>query len=295
MVKIATVCMNCPFDKEANLVKYFKYIDMAAAEGANLIVFPEQSYQGYLETLSQMPYANVPYHFTHAELIPGGDCVNALIEKAKEHNIYIIWGMTEKTLEESYKLYNTTVLVGPEGYIGKYRKVHLPYQELHVFSPGSDFPVFDTAIGKIGMLICYDKQYPESTRELALGGAEILVMPTAWPFANPSEEVLADPDKDIMLKLYKCYDTCRAIENQCIFVSSDQTGRIGDIEYCGYSTITNGFGEAVACTGLEEGIAYAEFDLKKDILSYRTHEVVGLNMLATRQPVAYKRLRGITD
>lgn len=290
MVKIATVCMHCPFDKEKNMATYFSYIEKAANEGANLIVFPEQSYQGYLETITQMPYANADYQYEHAEIIPGGTCVNAMIEQAQKYNMYIIWGMTEHEPTEPYKLYNTTVLVGPEGYVGKYRKVHLPYQELHIFAPGHDFPVFNTTIGKIGMLICYDKQFPESARELALGGAEILVMPTAWPFEGTTDDVFEHPEDDLMVKLYKVYDTCRAIENQCIFVSSDQAGTVGDIRYCGYSTITDGFGRVRACTGVGEGIAYADFDLKKEIIEYRNVEVVGINMLGNRHPEAYHHL-----
>lgn len=291
MVKIATSCMHSVYDKAENLKKYLSFIDEAAANGANLVVFPEQSLMGYLQSLVAMPFSDHEYQYENAEILPDGPSVQKIIAKAKEKNVYVIFGMTERDPILDYKLYNTAVLVGPEGYIGRYRKVHLPGDEVHIYSPGTDFPVFETKIGKIGMLICYDKQFPESARELALGGAEILVMPTAWPFGDPSDEHKADVTKDLMYKIYETYDTSRAMENQLLFVSSNQIGKTGDIEYIGYSTITDPYGEKLCTTGYKEGIAYAELDLKKSLFDYKTVQMLGLNLIFDRNTAAYKRLR----
>ncbi len=90
--------------------------------------------------------------------------------------------MAEQDSENWDMLYNTLVLVGPDGYIGKYRKVHLPLTERIMMYPGDgDYPVFETRFGKVGLMICFDKAYPEVARSLALKGAEILLCPTAWP------------------------------------------------------------------------------------------------------------------
>ena len=162
MTKIATCCIHCEYDKAANLKKYMEYIDEAAANGANLVVFPEQSLQAYLTDLGAMPLSDYTYQHDNAEVVPEGASTQALIKKAKEKDVYIIYGMTEKSAVDDCILYNTMVLVGPEGYVGKYRKVHLPGDELHIYTAGTEFPVYDTKIGKIGMLICYDKSFPES-------------------------------------------------------------------------------------------------------------------------------------
>ena len=288
MVKIATVSMNCEFSKEKNLAKYMEYIDKAAAEGARLIVFPEQSLQGYLTDLWAMPKSDLDYQYENAEVLPTGEATTALIAKAKETNMYIIYGLTEKDPCDDTVLYNSMALVGPEGYIGSYRKVHLPGDELHIYTKGTDFPVYETEIGKIGMLICYDKSFPESTRELAVGGAELLVMSTAWPFAEPENRT--DVTKDRMYMLYKMYDKVRAIENQRFFISANQFGVTGNIEYIGCSTITDPSGNELATTGCAEGIVYADVDVKKDIHNANSQCFYGLNNLKDRSEKAYKRI-----
>ena len=115
MLKIATCCMNCVYDKSANLAKYMKYIDEAAANGAKLVVFPEQSLQAYLKDLGAMPLSDYEYQHDNAEVVPDGPSTQALIAKAKEKDVYIIWGMTEKSAVDDVIMYNTMVLVGPEG------------------------------------------------------------------------------------------------------------------------------------------------------------------------------------
>lgn len=288
MVKLATACIHCVYNKEKNLEKYFSYIDQAAKEGAKLIAFPEQSLQGYLPSLVEMDFEEFHYQYHNAELVPEGVSVQKVIAKAKEKDIYVVFGMTEKDPDDDNKMYNTMVLVGPEGYIGKYRKVHLPFDELHTYYPGKEFPVFQTRIGKIGMLICYDKSFPESARELALGGAEIMVMSTAWPFENPENS--GNVENDELYYVYKTYDQIRPLENMCFFMSSNQVGLTGKIHYFGCSNIVSPQGHIIATTGENEGVAYAEVDLKEEIHFARTEEFGGLNMLKDRQIKAYKRL-----
>lgn len=292
MVKFSTVCMNCEMDKEANLNKYLKYIDEAALNGANLIVFPEQSLQGYLTSVVSMDMSGDAgkneflYQYKNSEVVPNGSSVQAIIKKAQEKNIYVVIGMTERDADINHKLYNTAVLVGPEGYIGKYRKVHQPADELHSYYHGDGFQVFDTSIGKIGLLICYDKWLPESTRELALMGAQILIMPTATAFSDEKR----DFDNDFAYYSYDTFDRARAMENQTYFISSNQIGICGVSDYFGHSNIVSPEGRIVASTGYKEGIAYFETkNIEEDIFWGKEH-FAGLNFLKDRRPSAYKML-----
>ena len=262
-ITLATTSFTPVYSKEANLQQYFKYIDKAAEKNARLIVFPEQSLQ------------------ENAELIPEGASTQLLIGKAKEKNMYIVWSMTERESEKLEILYNTAVLVGPEGYVGKYRKVHQTAPEKPIYRRGHKFSVFDTEIGKIGLMICYDKAFPESARELYAQGAEIIAMPSAWPVGSNTD---AKDDNDMYLGLYNMYDKVRSAENTVFFLSSNQIGKVGDVYYCGHSRITRPtpIGEEAACTGWEEGIVFAEAEVQKEIEMYGRYPVY-----ADRLPEAY--------
>lgn len=287
-VTLATTAMNVVFDKRRNLAKYLKFVDEAAEKGAKLIVFPEQSLQGYLESLTELKSSSVEYQHANAEPVPDGPSVQELVGKAREKEMYIIWGMTEAASDEGPTvLYNTAVLTGPDGYVGKYRKVHQPLDELHVFFRGKSFNVFDTEVGKIGMLICYDKTFPESCRELALQGAELLVMPTAWPLSKPGGD--PNPDEDHKTYLYDLYDKVRAAENQCFFISSNQIGKTGDHDYLGHSRIVAPNGIVLAELGYQEGMVTATVDIRGDMLRARTTDM-DVFMLKDRHPEVYTHL-----
>ena len=287
-ITIAAVCMNATFSTEQNLQKYFKLIDEASEKKADLIVFPEASLQGYLNNVYSLQMDAVKYQHDNAELVPEGPSTQALIRKAKEKNMYIIWGMIERDPDKIAVLHNIAVLVGPEGYIGKYRKVHQPIDEYHIYLSGNEWPVFDTPIGKIGMLICYDKYFPESARELALGGAELVVLPTAWPL----DRVGSDPATDQSKYLFDLFDKVRAAENQVFFISANQVGLCGDTQYAGASKIVRPDGRVISeVTEYGEGIAYATIDdLHERIVRYRTYEGGGGWVWKDRHPETYSRI-----
>ena len=285
--KLATASMNVAFDKQANLTKYLSFIDEAAAQGADLLVLPEQSLQGYLPSMTQFDMAHYKYQYDNAETVPDGESVRAITQKAVEKKIYIVFGMTEKDADIDYKLYNSAVLVGPEGYVDKYRKVHLPLDELHIYYAGEEFPVYQTKIGRIGLLICYDKAFPESARISALSDAEIIVTPLAWPHYSP--EYFSAPEKDPNLDEHRLYDRVRAMENQIFFISSNQFGNCGKSDYLGNSNIVGPNGAILATTGYAEGIAYAEVDIKQDIYTGKTIGMGGSNLMRERKPLVYAK------
>ena len=293
MLKVSTASINCKFDKKANLEKFLKCIDEAADNGAQILVLPEQALQGYLTSVVAMDCSGdlekneFLYQWENAEEVPAGPSVQAVIRKAIERKSYVCFGMTEK--ENDYKLYNTAVLTGPDGYIGKYRKVHQPADEMQSYYAGNEFPVFDTPIGKLGMMICYDAWFPESGRELALGGAEIILKPTATVHAFEDHHLEGDQG-------YYSYDLCEratALQNGCWFISSNQIGVCGNSDYFGHSNIIDPCGHILETTDHDEKIVYYEIDdVKKSVWMGREVRFAGLYFLKDRQPSAYKLQNG---
>jgi len=147
-----------------NCRMYEPLIAQAAAAKADLIVLGE--------TLTYVGIGK-PMHEA-AEAIPGPS-TDYFAGLAKRHNCYIVPGLIER---DRHLVHNTAVLIGPEGIVGRYRKVCLPRGEIEAgIAPGSDYPVFSTRFGKVGMMICYDGFFPEVARELSNRGAEVI----AWP------------------------------------------------------------------------------------------------------------------
>lgn len=172
MVTIACIQMEPRVgDKDGNIARSVEQIDRAAAEGAGLVVLPELTNSGYV-------FTDRAEAFALAEEIPEGPTMRAWSERAASHGIHIAAGIAER---EGSRLFNSAVLIGPEGHVGTFRKVHLWNEENLWFEPGNfGFPVFHTPIGRIAMAICYDIWFPEAFRLVALQGADIVCVPTNW-------------------------------------------------------------------------------------------------------------------
>ncbi|MCS5992087.1 carbon-nitrogen hydrolase family protein [Klebsiella variicola subsp. variicola] len=242
---IASITLPAFYDKARNLNNLLSWMEQAAQEGADLVVFPEQVLQGYLPDTLNWNGEAVAWQMAQAEVVTEGESVQAMQKLATQLGLHVVFGMTERHPERAEVLFNSAVLLGPDGLIGVYRKVHQPGDEKHVYYPGSDFPVFPTPIGRIGMLICYDKVFPESTRELALKGADIMIMPTAWGYAGDGSAGDADP----MVDSYTLFGRVRALENQCWMIESNLCGLHGNLHYHGHSRIIDPLGHIVADSG----------------------------------------------
>lgn len=265
-IKIASVAMKAPADKKANIETYLKYIESAAEQGVRLIVFPEYSLPGIHPefTLSRASAAAATYYAFAAERIPEGPSTRRLIEAAKEHNMYIVFGMAEQDEIRPDYTYNTAVLVGPEGFIGKHRKIHPTGSERLLVMPGHELNVYETELGRIGLLICNDKVFPETSRALKIAGAEIIVCCTCWPAMNRKLG-----DNDPMLKIHNGMGTFRALENTVIFVDSNIAGTLDGEHYeCGHSRVVSPMGTDLASTGWDEGMAVAELDVQQTIKGF---------------------------
>jgi N-carbamoylputrescine amidase len=171
-IKIACIQMEPMIGRvEANVARSIDLIERAVASSAKLVVLPELCNSGYV-------FKSRDEAFAIAEPIPGGSTVRAWSETAARHRLHLVAGICER---DGAKLFNSAVLIGPDGYIGTFRKVHLWNEENLYFEPGDlGVPVFHTAIGRIGMAICYDGWFPETYRLAALQGADIVCVPTNW-------------------------------------------------------------------------------------------------------------------
>jgi len=239
-VKIAAVQMAPKImAKRENLDKILHETRAAAGNGADLVVFPECALTGYVFTGREeaMPFM---------EPIPGPS-TDALADCCRELGVHIIVGLLE--IDED-RCFNAAVLVGPQGLVGKYRKNHLPFLGVDRFiNPGdSPFRVHRTPVGNIGMHICYDCNFPESARVMALHGADILALPTNWPEGRGN--------------VAKYVVNTRAFENKVHVVAVDRVGEERGVRFLGHSKIANAWGDTLAegSSDNEETI-YAEVSL----------------------------------
>jgi predicted amidohydrolase len=218
-VRVAAVSMNSELGKQQQtLAAIADWCQKAAAEKADLVVFPELVVHGHC----------APNTWEIAEPVPDGPSVRRLCELAAAYGLYLSVGLSEK---ERDIVYNTQVLVGPGGYIGKQRKLHLSRDEVLFYKGGRELPVFDIGKCKVGTVICYDNQFPEVARVLALRGADLILMPHAaregrWTDAPDSE---AAARRHVFDYYSSCY-AMRARENACFCVLTDQAGRAGYVD-----------------------------------------------------------------
>ena len=157
--------------KSDNVARSVVLLAKAADRGAELVVLPELANTGYVFE-SRAEAASL------AEPVPSGETTRIWCEVAADKHIHIVAGITEQVGDT---LFNSAVLIAPGGYVGVYRKMHLWGDEKKVFAAGDlGFPVYETALGRIGIGICYDGWFPEMYRLQALAGAEIICVPTNW-------------------------------------------------------------------------------------------------------------------
>src|SRR5574338_1191681 len=159
--------------------KHEKYAREAAAQGAKVMCFQELFYGPYFCQVQD------PQYYSYTEKIPDGPTTKRMQELAKETGMVLIVPMYEEDEHTAGIYYNTAAVIDADGtYVGKYRKTHIPhvkgFWEKFYFRPGNlGYPVFTTAVGRIGVYICYDRHFPEGWRELGLGGAQLVFNPSA--------------------------------------------------------------------------------------------------------------------
>lgn len=246
-VRIACVQME-PIvgEKDRNVGRSIEMIEEAAGKGATLVVLPELCNSGYVFDTREEAFAL-------SEEIPAGPTCQAWAGVASKHGLHIVAGIDER---DGDALYNSSVVIGPHGYVGTFRKVHLWNKENLFFEPGNlGFPVFKTPIGRIGTFICYDGWFPESYRLCALQGADIVCVPTNW-VPIPGQ----DENREAMANILAM---AAAHSNSLFIAAADRIGTERQQPFIGQSIIVSYTGWPVSgpASPDKEEIIYADVNL----------------------------------
>ena len=275
-IRVAGVQMDPKLaDVAGNLTRCLDLLNTAARAGAQLVVFPEAALSGYV-------FRSLEEAIPVAEPIPGPS-TSAMADACLRLNVHAVVGLLEKDGDDYY---NASALIGPEGLIGKYRKLHLPYLGVDRFlRRGNLAPkVHETRLGRIGLSICYDLDFPEYPRVLALMGAQVLVTITNWP-----DDIEFVPDHIVQT---------RARENVVNHVAVNRAGEERGVRFIGRSMVVDQTGAS-----LVEGKHFAEDLILADIdpsAADQKHKVVipgelEVDMLKDRRPEFYGLLAESMD
>lgn len=248
-IRVACVQMRPDVGEvDRNRARSLELLSAAADSGARLVVLPELCNSGYVfESRGEASEC--------AEGVPDGPTVSAWAGLCRDRDLYLVAGIAERS---ERRLFNSSVVLGPEGYIGTFRKVHLWNLENNFFEPGDlGFPVFQTPIGRIATFICYDGWFPEAYRECALRGADIICVPTNWvPIPGQAEGQQA-------MATVLCM--ANAHSNSVFIAAADRVGVERGQPFNGQSVIVSYTGWPLAgpASPTEEEIIYADVDLKR--------------------------------
>ncbi|MEH1129546.1 nitrilase-related carbon-nitrogen hydrolase [Micromonospora sp. CPCC 206061] len=235
LIRAALVQTNWTGDKESMIKAHEEYARQAAAQGAKVICFQELFYGPYFCQVQDKEY------YSYAESIPG-PTTERFQALAAELGMVMILPMYEQ--EQPGVLYNTAAVVDADGtYLGKYRKTHIPqvkgFWEKFYFRPGNlGYPTFDTAVGRIGVYICYDRHFPEGWRALGLGGATIVFNPSAT-------------HRGLSGYLWQLEQPASAVANEYFIGAINRVGieELGDNDFYGTSYFVDPEGKFVGETG----------------------------------------------
>ena len=269
-MKINVSCVQMKperYDVEGNIKKMCDFIHKVMKEKSDmdLIIFPELITSGY-ECYDEFK--------TLAEVATNASSVKIIGEIAKKYKTNIVFGFPERDDKDETILYNSAAFINHQGELsGVYRKVHLFDTEKKYFTPGCDYPAFDTNFGKIGVMICWDTAFPEVARTYALKEVDLIVVSTNW------EKPYSD-DWDLVT-------SARAFDN-CIYLAA--ANRIGDddkLGFFGHSRIVSPLGKPIVKLDEEiEGIISAELDLSIPVDLRDKYYTI----FKDRKPATYKLL-----
>lgn len=270
--RIAAAAAHFGRDLGHDLGRIGKLIGDARTAGAALLVLPDAALGGYLADLRHPDPSAFP-----PAIKPDDEVFEQIAAAARD--IVVCVGFCEADGDDRY---NAAVCVTGDGVLGRHRKVHLPAAEGIAYRAGDTFTAFDTPVGRIGMLIDYDKTFPESARTLARDGAQILACLSAWPASITNAAPKMSQDRQS--RLFDLYDCARAAENQVVVVSSNQTGAAGGMRFLGQAKVVGPGGNILARTWAKAGLAVAELDIEQEIAGARRV----LSHLDELRPGAYR-------
>jgi predicted amidohydrolase len=286
--RVAAVSMNGLLGEPERILNAIDaWCEKLGAEGVEFVLFPELVIHGHC----------TPNTWELAEPVPGGRSVRRLEEIARRRGLTLCAGMSEK---ERDIVFNTQVLVGSQGYLGKQRKLHLSRDEVFYYKGGRELPVFDVGPFRAGVVICYDNQFPEVARVLALRGAEVLLMPHAarfkpWDDTREGESAARRHSHAFFAKY-----ALRARENACFAILADQAGRAGYVSmwprdsenqphHAGAALIWGPDGELIASTQ-QERVQEEALVATLDATAMARERALANYMLRTRRPELFGEL-----
>lgn len=277
-LRMAAVSAEFGRDLEEDFATAERLIKQARESGVQLLALPEACLGGYLLSLdSESDSSGGELDAGPPALALDGPEVRRLAALAAE--MTVVAGYCEAGSDG--RRYNSVVCVNGDGVLGNHRKVHQPLSEDESYASGDRFHAFDTPVGRLGMMICYDKAFPESARALALDGAEIGVVVSAWPGARTA--AAADLEKDRWKRRFDLFDRARALENQIVWISANQAGTFGSLRFVGSAKVVDPGGEILAGTGVGSGVAIAELDVAQALETARR----SMGHLRDRRPETY--------
>ena len=253
VVKAAILQTDWTGNKESMIEKHEKYVAEAAAQGARVMCFQELFYGPYFCQVQDAEF------YSYAEAIPDGPTTKRFQELAAKHEMVLVLPMYED--EKPGFLYNTAAVIDADGtYLGKYRKTHIPqvkgFWEKFYFRPGNmGYPVFDTAVGKVGVYICYDRHFPEGWRALGLNGAQMVFNPSAT-------------SRGLSAYLWQLEQTASAAANMYFVGAINRVGieDLGDNDFYGTSYFANPRGQFIDGTASDQEAELVIRDLDLDMV-----------------------------
>ena len=284
MSAIRMAAVAAPFDRDlaGDFERIAGLIEAARADGVQLLALPEACLGGYLADLNGRADGPPALRLDGPEIarlaalagdmvVCAGYCEDASPREAERR-------------QEGDRRYNSVVCVHDGRVLGNHRKVHQPLRENASYASGDSFAAFDTPVGRIGLLICYDKAFPEAARSLALDGAEIIVVVSAWPGSRT--DAPADLADDRWTRRFDLFDRARALENQVVWLSANQSGTFGSMRFVCSAKVVDPGGDVLATTGTAPGMAVATVDVTAALAAARR----SMGHLRDRRPDAYRPL-----
>lgn len=240
VVHLGLIQMGCDLEPAKNLARAQEKIRATAAQGAQIIVLPELFLSRYFCQSENDRF------FTLAEIVPG-PTTKAMAALAQALKVVIVVPLFERAEK---KFYNTVAVINADGtYLGKYRKLHIPddlknyYGEAYYFAPGDlGCPIFETQYAKLGAMICWDQWFPESARQLALSGAELVVYPTAIGRQVKGRQELNETELEAWVTIQRSH----AIANGVFIAAVNRIGPEDHLNFWGSSFVADPLGRILA-------------------------------------------------
>ncbi|WP_299055423.1 carbon-nitrogen hydrolase family protein [uncultured Nocardioides sp.] len=276
---LAAVADSFGRDVEQNLAQIETYVQAARGQGVSLLAFPEACLGGYLSVLGSGRDG------THAEapddLPPAMDLDGPELRRVGElaGDMTVVVGLCEADGTERY---NSAAAVTGDGVLGVYRKVHQPLGESLYYGAGEQILAFESPVGRMGLLVCYDKAFPEAARALALDDARVVACISAWPASRTAGA--GDVAQDRWTHRFNIFDQARALENQVVWLAANQTGTFGSLRFVGNAKVVGPGGDVLDTTGTAPGMALASLDLD-DVLGTARRSMFHLG---DRRPELYR-------